>query len=196
MRRQFPSPLAAIAIALLMRSVTLHGQASATAIGPGSYLSIGIAASGFQQDYGRNSIAGEAAYLDANLYRRIGVEVEVRRLNVHTEEDVKENTYLAGLKIATNPRRFRPYLKLLMGRGTIDFPFHYATGSYFVIAPSTGLDYHLRNSRFNIRVVDFQYQLWPQFSFGTLHPYGITTGISFDLLRPGFNPHGNRIHLK
>jgi hypothetical protein len=195
--RLAPSALVlAITIALALTATKANAQASATATGPGSFVAVGIAASGFQQDYGHHFIGGEAAYLDANLYRRIGVEVEVRRLNFHTEEDVKENTILAGFKIATNPRRFRPYIKLLAGRGTLDFPFHYATGSYFVVAPSAGLDYHLRNSRFNIRVFDFQYQLWPQFSFGQLHPYGFTTGISFDLFRPPFNPRGRTIHLK
>jgi len=176
--------------ALAFGSSEARAQATPTAIGPGSYLSLGIAASGFQQDYGKRYIGGETVYVDANVYRRIGIELEARRLNFHTAEDVKENTYLAGIKISTHPRNLRPYAKLLAGRGTLDFPFHYAVGSYFVVAPAAGLDWHLRDSRWSIRVVDFQYQIWPQFSYGELHPYGISSGVSFDLFQPSFSLHG------
>ena len=136
--------------------------------------------------------AEKTLFVDANLYRRIGVEFEARRLNFHTSEDVKENTYLAGVKISTNPRSLRPYVKLLAGRGTLDFPFHYAVGSYFVVAPAAGLDWHLGASRWSVRVADFQYQIWPQFSFGELHPYGISSGVSYDLFQPSSFPRGRR----
>jgi hypothetical protein len=167
-----------------------HAQAVPTASGPGSYISLGLAASGFQQDYGQHYIGGETLYVDANISRRIGAEFEARRLNFHTSEDVKENTYLGGVKISTNPRRLRPYVKLLAGRGTLDFPFHYAQGSYFVIAPAAGLDWHFANSRWAVRAIDFQYQIWPQFTFGELHPYGISAGVSYDLFRPSSFPRG------
>jgi hypothetical protein len=171
-----------------------RAQATPTAIGPGSYISVGLAASGFQQDYGHRYIGGETLYVDANLYRKIGVEFEARRLNFRTSEDVKENTYLVGIKYSINPRSLRPYVKLMAGRGTLDFPFHYAVGSYFVVAPSAGLDWHLKNSRWAIRAVDFQYQLWPQFTYGELHPYGISAGVSYDVFRPSEFPRGRRFH--
>lgn len=176
--------------ALVFGTSEARAQAVPTATGPGSYISIGLAASGFQQDYGRRYIGGETLYVDANLFRRIGVEFEARRLNFHTSEDVKENTYLAGIKYSIRPRNLRPYVKLMAGRGTLDFPFHYAVGSYFVVAPAAGLDWHLTNSRWAVRVVDFQYQIWPKFSYGQLHPYGISAGVSFDLFQPESFPHG------
>jgi hypothetical protein len=167
-----------------------RAQAHPTAIGPGSYISLGLAASSFQQDYGQRYIGGETLYVDANVYRRIGAEFEARRLNVRTSEDVKQNTYLAGVRYSILPRNLRPYGKLLAGRGTLDFPFHYAVGSYFVVAPAVGLDWHLGASRWGIRVAECEYQIWPQFSFGELHPYGITSGISLDLFQPSSFPHG------
>ncbi len=171
-----------------------HAQATPTATGPGSYISLGLAASGFQQDYGKRYIGGETLFVDANLYRRIGVEFEARRLNFRTSEDVKENTWLAGVKYSILPRNLRPYVKLLAGRGTLDFPFHDAVGSYFAVAPAAGLDWHLAGTRWTIRAVDFEYQIWPRFSFGELHPYGITSGISFDLFQPESYPRGRRFH--
>jgi hypothetical protein len=198
MTKRFTLPRLAAALmltcALAFAPSEARAQATPTAIGPGSYISLGVAASGFQQDYGHRYIGGETLFVDANLYRRVGVEFEARRLNFHTSEDVKENTYLAGVKISTHPRNLRPYVKLLAGRGTLDFPFHYATGSYFVVAPAAGLDWHLGASRFAVRVVDFQYQIWPQFSYGELHPYGLTSGISFDLFQPSDFPRGRRFH--
>ncbi len=178
--------------ALLSGSGRASAQAAPTAIGPGSYVSIGLEGSAFQQDYGHHFLGGEGLFSDANLFRRIGIETEIRQLNFRTVEDVKETTYLGGIKISTNPKRFRPYVKLLAGRGKLDFPFHYAIGSYFVVAPGAGLDFHLRNSRFSIRAVDAEYQIWPKFTYGELHPYGISTGISFDLFSPGGSPRGLR----
>ncbi len=192
MRSILPRLAAALTLtcAFVFGASEARAQAAPTATGPGSYVSLGLAASGFQQDYGQHYIGGETLYVDANLYRRIGVEFEGRLLNFHTSEDVKERTYLAGIKYSTNPRRLRPYVKLLAGRGTLNFPFHYATGSYFVVAPSAGLDWHLGESRWAVRVIDVQYQIWPQFSFGELHPYGASVGISYDLFQPSSFPHG------
>jgi hypothetical protein len=183
-----------LACALAFGRSEARAQATPTAIGPGTSISLGLAASGFQQDYGQRYIGGETVYVDANPYRRIGVEFEARRLNFRTSEDVKENTWLAGVKYSILPRNLRPYVKLLAGRGTLDFPFHDAVGSYFAVAPAAGLDWHLAGTRWTIRAVDFEYQIWPRFSFGELHPYGITSGISFDLFQPESYPRGRRFH--
>ena len=161
-----------------------------TATGPGSFIAVGVAASGFQQDYGQHYVGGESLYVDANLYRRIGIEGEARRLNAHTSEDVKENTYLIGPRITGLARSVRPYAKLLAGRGTLNFPFHFAVGTYFVLAPAAGLDWHLRNSPITIRVAEFEYQIWPQFTYGELHPYGVSAGISLDVFTPRDYPRG------
>lgn len=186
----------AFTCALAVAAADASAQAAPTAAGPGSYLSVGLEASGFQQDYGKNHIGGEGLFVDANLFRRYGIEFEARRLNLHTEEDIKQQTYLGGVKYSALPRTLRPYVKLLAGRGTLDFPFHYAVGSYFVVAPAAGLDWHPHESRWNVRVLDFEYQLWPRFTYGELHPYGLSAGISFEVFQPGGYPRGRRFHTK
>jgi hypothetical protein len=192
MTRPYLPALFAITCACAVGTSTASAQAVPTATGPGTYISGGLELSGFQQDYGQRYIGGEGLFVDANLYRRIGIEAEVRLLNAHTSEDVKQQTYLIGPKISTNAHAFRPYIKLLAGRGHFDFPFHYATGAYFVVAPGAGLDWHLGQSRFNVRVIDFEYQIWPQFTFGELHPYGASVGISYNLFDPESLPRGKR----
>jgi hypothetical protein len=164
---------------LIASAHRLRAQAIYTADGPGTYVSVGVTASGFESDYGKRLLGGASVFIDANLYRRIGVEIEARQSRFHTDEDLRESTYLAGPKISTHGRTWRPYGKLLVGRGEFNFPFNYASGSYFVIAPGAGLDWRVRNSRWMVRLVDFEYQEWPQFSFGSIHPYGASAGISF-----------------
>ena len=78
------------------------------------------------------------------------------------------------------PRRFQPYGKFLAGMGKITLPFGYAHGSFLTYAPGAGLDVAL-NSHVSVRAIDFEYQHWPQFTYGALSPYGISAGISFRL---------------
>jgi hypothetical protein len=155
-----------------------RAQAISTADGPGSYTAVGGTYSMYQSDYGQRQIEGSSAFIDAHLYRRIGVEAKASWLNFHTDENVRQRTYLAGPKIALKGRTIRPYARFLVGRGDFDFPFGYAHGSYFVVAPGAGLDWRVGHSRLLVRLVDVEYQVWPSFSFGAIHPYGVSTGLS------------------
>ena len=49
------------------------------------------------------------------------------------------------------------------------------------IAPGAGVDLRL-GQRWRVRLVDFEYQDWPGFTYGAIHPYGVTAGISFQFL--------------
>jgi hypothetical protein len=182
-RRRLTGGVGALILAL---STSLSfGQAKYTATGPGTYINVGATVSGFESDYGKQKLGGGALFVDANLYRKIGVEFEGRRLQYNNDEDLRESTYLVGPKYSFKGHRLRPYAKFLVGRGHINFPFNYATGSYFAMAPGGGLDYRVGRSRLSIRVIDFEYQIWPQFTFGPLHPYGANVGLSYQV----FGPH-------
>ncbi len=173
-------------------------QARYAGIAPGTYIALGATGSTFNSDYGHQRTFGGTLFLDTNLYRRIGAEVEVRAqplapsslTNQHDQPGTRITTFLAGPKISTHGRTWRPYAKLLAGRGTFTFPFNTAQGTYFVAAPGVGLDWRPphhdqtgddKPSRFLIRLIDVEYQIWPSFTFGPLHPYGISTGLSYRL---------------
>jgi hypothetical protein len=156
----------------------LHAQALFAAKGPGGYVAAGATLSTYESDYGQRRLGGGTLFVDANLYRRIGVEAEARYLRVHSDENISESNFLIGPKISTHTRNLRPYAKLLIGRGHLNFPFNYAQGSYFVVAPGAGLDWRIGEGRLTIRVIDIEYQDWPLFTFGTLHPYGVSSGLS------------------
>jgi opacity protein-like surface antigen len=155
-----------------------HAQADPTASGPGSNVTAGGGVSVFQEDYGQRYIGGYFAYVDVHPQWRYGLEGEVRFLRFHTNENVTETNYLGGVHVYLRPQAFRPYVKLLAGVGQINFPFNLGTGNYLAIAPGAGIDY-IVSDRITIRAIDFEYQEWPQFTYGALHPYGISVGVSY-----------------
>jgi hypothetical protein len=159
-----------------------------TAKGPGTYVAIGGELSAFQDDYGQRKLGGGVLFGDLNPTWRIGLEGEARYLRFHTSEDLTEANYLAGPRVMLRPGPLRPYVKFLIGAGKITLPFHYAQGTFLCYAPGAGADY-LLNDRVTIRLIDFEYQMWPDFSsYGELRPYGVSAGISFRLNPVGHIP--------
>jgi hypothetical protein len=159
---------------------TVRAQALPTATGPGAYVIVGGAYSKFQADYGSQAINGAAVYVDSNLRWRYGAETEARRV-VYPSFGMRQSTLLAGPRWSLRSKGFVPYVKLLAGGGRFDFSYGYGHGNYFVVAPAAGVDLRV-GEKVRIRLFDFEYQVWPGFSFGSLHPYGLSTGISFQIL--------------
>jgi hypothetical protein len=91
---------------------------------------------------------------------------------------VHDTTWLIGPRYSlfTVDRKFYPYVKGLVGIGQFNFPYNYAKGTYLAVAPGGGLDYRLSH-RVRLRLVDFEYQLWPKFTYGNMSSYGISTGL-------------------
>ena len=182
--RRSVSSLLSLAVLSILTVAPSHGQAKPAGTGPGSIVTVGAMASGFKLDYGDRYLGGYGAYVDFNPTWRYGIEGEARLLRFNQEFNVHDSTYLVGPRVSFSPHKINPYVKVLVGLGHFNFPFNYATGSYFVIAPGAGVDYRV-SERFRVRVVDFEYQEWPQFTFGAIHPYGISSGISFSVARSG-----------
>lgn len=155
-----------------------HGQASPTATGPGGYISVGGAVSAYNTDYGKAWLKGATVYVDVNPTRKIGVEGEYRFLLKQENTGIRERTLMGGPKYSFRNHGIDPYAKVLVGLGWFDFPFGYATGRYFVLAPGAGVDWRI-GRKLQVRLIEFQYQSWPQFTYGTMHPYGFSSGISF-----------------
>lgn len=167
-----------VLLALLPMHAAL-AQALPTGSGPGAYVIAGGMFSDFQADYGSRTIIGASVYVDANLTWRYGLEAEARRMDYPSFGE-RQSTLLAGPRFSFRPNGFVPYVKLLTGGGHFDFPFNYGTGNYFVVAPGAGVDLRL-GQRVRLRLVDYEYQLWPGFTFGSIHPYGVSAGISYQI---------------
>ena len=171
-------PLLAGAVLMACGMQRMHAQAQPAASGPGSYITVGTGYSQFRNPYGQRQQGGRTIYVDINPTWRYGLEAEGRWLNMNADEGVTLTNYFAGVRVTALPGRISPYGKLLVGAGHIQYPFNYATGTYFTYVPGGGLDLKL-NDRITIRAVDFEYQMWQKFEFGPYRPYGISVGVSF-----------------
>ena len=142
-------------------------------------LSAGGTASGYYLNYGEQRFLGGSAFFDAQTRRHLGVEAEVRRLEYHNTNDVNASTYLGGVRYFRDFGRLQPYVKGLVGFGRANLAFGLGQANSLVIAPGGGLDFRL-NRRVFLRVVDFEYQRWPEAVYGSAPPFdstGISTGI-------------------
>ena len=177
------------AIALLFATLFGYaGRAAAqempTEVRPGAFIAVGATFSDYQIDYGQNKLGGPAVYVDLHLTTHYGMEGEARWLIYNQAENVHATTWLVGPRATFDPRMLHgltPYVKLLVGDAHFNFPYNYATGEYFVLAPGAGVDLPIGH-RLSIRLIDVEYQSWPQFSYGTLHPYGASVGLSYRIL--------------
>lgn len=176
---------AAIPLVLLVLSIAIsrpaRGQVKESAEAGGMTLSAGGTFSAYYVGYGQRDLLGVAAFVDASSRGPIGIEAEARWLKFNEVADVHDETYLIGPRYAFKELgRFQPYAKVLLGSGQFTFPYNYAHGTYFVIAPGAGCDFRI-NRRIYLRLADFEYQDWPQFTYGALPSYGISSGIRIRL---------------
>jgi hypothetical protein len=143
----------------------------------GLILSAGAMGSGYTIQYGQRKMAGITAFVDADTKRRLGIEAEGRWLEYFQTANVHVETYSIGGRYHFDAgRRFEPYAKGLVGFGDFNFPYNYASGRYLVVTAGGGLDFHW-TPRVTIRAVDFEYQDWPQFTFGNMNSFGVNAGF-------------------
>jgi len=153
-------------------------QAVPTATAPGAYISVGGNVSLFQSGYGQQGLAGGGVFVDINPVRAVGLEAEGRWLRQTKAAKIGESTYLIGPRVQFRKSRYTPYVKTLVGLSHFNYPYGDAKGQYFVLAPGGGVDLMLGES-LKIRLIDLEYQYWPQFTYGTINPYGVSFGVSY-----------------
>jgi len=142
----------------------------------GAGLSAGVMGSGYTLQYGQRKMAGIAGFVDLDTKRRLGIEAEGRWLEYHQTANVHAETYSIGGRYHFDVGRFQPYAKGLVGFGDFNFPYNYAHGRYLVVTAGGGLDFRLTR-RIYVRAVDFEYQDWPQFTFGNMNSFGVNAGL-------------------
>jgi hypothetical protein len=176
----FPVLLLAVCLGL---GRPAHAQVVPSAYRDTIRLSAGGTASGYQLGYGDLKIGGASAFVDIDNLHHFGIEGEARWLRFHLADDQKgpaadehASTYLIGPRYSRYYGKFQPYAKVLVGLGQFNYPYNYAKESDLVVAPGGGFDYRLTR-RIRFRAVDFEYQFWPQFNYGRMSSYGISTGL-------------------
>jgi hypothetical protein len=146
----------------------------------GFTLVAGATASGYDIQYGQQKLLGVAAVVDVDTRRRFGFEGEARWLQYHQANDVHVTDWLAGPRYHFSRGKFQYYVKGLAGVGQFQFPYDYAHGTYLVIAPGGGVDYRWRR-KVSFRLADFEYQYWPQFTYGAMTTFGVSAGVRYHI---------------
>ena len=159
-------------------------------------LSVGFGVADFSDDWGNRNPrqVGLTLWIDWRLphmprhLQGLGLEVEGRDVNYATP------SYLPGHRMDTGlggpmyefrrDRRVRPFVKYLIGMGSIDFPngTNYQHDTRVVLAPGGGADVRLLG-RLSARG-EYEYQYWRHiFGPHDLTPQGFTFGVVYDLGR-------------
>ena len=158
-----------------------QGQSSESATGDWASLAVGGGFSGTHLEYGNHWVEGASAFVEANFTWRYGIQGETNWAFLNQRENTHATTYLIGPRYqlaAFGNYRYRPYVKFLVGDGYFNFPYNYATGNYFVMAPGAGLDYWV-SPRVRLRLFDLEYQYWPGFTFGSQTNPSVSVGIRY-----------------
>jgi hypothetical protein len=168
-----------LAVSLGLGSVA-RAQVVPSADAGGARLSVGGTASGYVLQFGQVKVLGATAFVDTDSLRHFGFEGEARWLKFHQTHDINATTYLGGLRYSRYYGKFQPYAKGLVGLGQFNYTYNLGKDTSLVVAPGAGLDYRL-TPRIRWRAVDFEYQMWPQFHYGTMSSYGVSTGFKFKI---------------
>lgn len=143
---------------------------------------VGVAGSSYTLDYSDGREEGVAIYGDLDLPKHLGLEALYRNASIQTPHDIGENHLLVGPRLRITRGRFTPYGKALIGLGTINFQQGYyqtaSSQSYLIYAFGGGVDFHATR-RINLRIIDFEYQLWPTFQPHGLTPTGFSVGAAY-----------------
>jgi opacity protein-like surface antigen len=192
-----------LALVLLFACGALaHGQASSTASRVAD-IQVGGGVSITNSDYVQNKITGYAFYGDVDFHTHYGVEVEFHQVS-DPSSPVYERTYEAGGRYHLGPYgRFKPYGKILYGRGVFNSPVYtYAVPvagcdptvtscTYTIVATNFNLAYNIFAAgggvdiailpRVNLRA-EYEYQDW-------LSGPGLTNGLTPSMATIGVAYH-------
>ncbi len=133
----------------------------------------------YQPEASPHPLIGFGGYVDFGFRRYLQFEAEGRWLRFNQYLGIYQDHYLIGPRIPIRKYgKFTPYGKALFGWGTMDSPFFSSRSAN--IALGGGVDYEL-NRKLSVRMIDFEYQLWPNWVDGTLKPYGASVGMAYKI---------------
>lgn len=185
--------LPVLALILVGKALPARAQVTYSAAEGKQPFTVGAGISDFSDDWGITNprqlgitLMGDWRPPLPGRLRGIGLQAEGRDINWNTPSGIlghRMDTLLGGpLYQWRRPGRVRPYVKFLMGIGSIDFPSpgsNYNHDTRSVVSPGGGVDVRAW-SRVSLRV-DYEYQYWHQlFGRHDLTPNGFTIGAVYD----------------
>ena len=129
------------------------------------------------------SLRGLDLYSSFDFKPHLGVELNFHQTSPSYGATVYERTYEIGGRYVYPIRRFRPYGKVMYGRGVFNYPRNIANLAYNLYTLGAGVDYNLLDS-VNLRV-DYEYQHWLSFPLQPLEPSLVTIGVAYHFSSSG-----------
>ncbi|MBB5055740.1 opacity protein-like surface antigen [Granulicella aggregans] len=173
-----------LALAMLAVAASAAGQKLPTATAPGASITVGGTYSAFEAKYPQGVQGGAGIYVDLNFRHYVGLEGEIHYLRQNTIAGSNQTTYVIGPRVELHYGRFSPYAKAFIGNGKLTFPYNLGYGNYVIAGGGGGIDYQLTEN-LKLRAIDFEYQYWPNFTLGSISPYGVSAGLSYRILHTG-----------
>jgi hypothetical protein len=154
----------------------LYGQARPTA-SRAADLQIGIGYSLADPDYPPRTFQGVAAYADLDLRPHLGLEAEFHQVNNTGSYPSFQRTYEIGARYHREWGPLLPYVKAMIGRGQLEYPYAEAIGAYNMFAGGVGTDVQF-GPWFRVRA-EYEFQKWSSFPNGGLTPQIVTIGVAY-----------------
>jgi hypothetical protein len=155
-----------------------RGQALVTASRIGD-IQVGGGFSYAASDYENLNIRGGAFYADFDFRPHFGAEVDFHQLN-NSPTQLYERTYeVGGRYLLKRYGAMSPYIKVLYGRGVLNYPYNTGNVAYNMFVGGGGVDVRVK-PWLNVRG-DFEYQNWlsgPGIANG-LTPMIGTVGVAY-----------------
>jgi hypothetical protein len=179
--------------------ISARAQVVPSAFAKGLSLTAGGEASAFQPDYTgygipehapvANYLYGIGTFVDLKVTPWVQFEGEGRWLRFNQTYGIYEDNYLVGPRLPIYRAHFwraTPYAKVLIGWGKLNFEDGNGWGRYTALSYGGGLDIKM-SKRINVRLPDFEYQQWLNWTEGAgktynLLPYGVSVGVSYRIL--------------
>lgn len=155
---------------------TAHGQAGPTASRSGD-LQVGAGFVLGNSNYAGDTLRGVNLYTSFDIKDRYGLEFDLHQTAPTYGKSVYERTYEFGGRYVLDFKRYRPYGKVMYGRGVFNYPNNIANLAYNLYSVGGGVDYRLRPS-INLRV-DYERQHWFGFPILPLQPNLVTIGVAY-----------------
>jgi hypothetical protein len=173
------------AFALVLPASLARAQALPTA--SREPIEVGAAFSFGTPDYQQTTtyVQGVTVFANAGLRGRLGAQLDVHLDSLITPIDIGEDTYQIGPRFTVlHEDRVNIYAKAIGGIGR----FAYQRGSYAnpqtftygVFSVGGGIEYRV-SRRIDVRAIDLEFQSWPGFPGGTLHPVVASMGVAWRL---------------
>lgn len=185
------SAMLKLTIAAIALAASAKAQKLPTATAPGASITVGGIYSAFEAQYPQGIQGGAGVYVDVNFRHYLGLEGEIHYLRQNTVSGSHQTTYLVGPRVELHRGPFSPYAKAFVGNGKLQFPYGLGYGNYLIAGGGAGIDYQLTQN-IKLRALDFEYQYWPEFTLGSISPYGISAGLSYRIAHTGGWRHHRR----